>query len=63
MGKVVRTPKSDRISFRVTCDVRLNIETEILPSMTKEKGIKYTMTDYLNDLLRMDFNKRNIEYK
>ena len=63
MGKVVRTPKSDRISFRVTGDVRLNIETEILPKITKEKGIKYTMTDYLNDLLRMDFNKRNIEYK
>ena len=63
MGKVVKTPKSDRISFRVTGDTRLNIETEILPQMSREKGVKYTMTDYFNDLLKKDFAKRNIDYK
>ena len=63
MGKVVKAPKSDRISFRVTNEVRVNIETEILPRMTREKGVKYTMTDYLNDLLQQDFNNRSIEYK
>ena len=62
MGKVVRTPKSDRISFRVTPTIKDKIETEILPKLSEERGTKCTLTDYINQLIKEDIEFRK-EYK
>lgn len=62
MSKVVKERKSERISFRVTPKLKIQLETEILPKFSEEVGSKCTLTDYLNHLISKDIEYRR-EYK
>lgn len=59
MSIVTNEPKTERISFRVTPTIKKEID-KYLNSCNegKKRQDKYTITDYMVDLLVNDFEKR-----
>lgn len=60
MGKIVSEYKTERASFRLTPKFKKEVDTLVKDIATSTKS-KYTLTDYLTELILADFSDRGID--